>query len=285
LIAGNGFIGQRTALALAEQGCDVLVHHTGRRATPSHPRIAAIVAPSAPPPITAFPEAALNARADAVIHFMCMGAPDARAFVAAFDGAALRLVLISSCDVYRAYGRFIGAEPGPADATPLDEAAPLRASRYPYRAKAADEMALEYWYDKLDAEAEVAQAQRSETVILRLPKVYGEGRPLDTVYAFAEQPHWRWTHGYVGNLAAAIAAAAFHPKAAGRTFNLGEAVTPTMGERLAGLPGRKAAPAPGSYDFRQDLHFSTDAIRAALDFSDVVAESEAMRAAARQSAN
>jgi nucleoside-diphosphate-sugar epimerase len=135
----------------------------------------------------------------------------------------------------------------------------------------------------LEAERVVATARASETVVLRLPKVYGPGGNdrLDTVYGFAGQPQWRWTHGHVDNVAAAIAQAALHPSAAGDVFNVGEQETPTMGERLARLPASSdARPALGAYDFSQDLHFDTSKIRRQLGHQDVIEEFSAMAATA-----
>ncbi len=46
--------------------------------------------------------------------------------VEAFRGVARRVVAISSQDVYLAYGRLTGLEPGPAEPVPLTEHSPLR---------------------------------------------------------------------------------------------------------------------------------------------------------------
>lgn len=70
---------------------------------------------------------------DVVIHMVAMGEDDAKAAVSAFEGRASRFVMISSCDVYRAYGRLIKSEPGAPEPVPLDEDAPLRSVLYPYR--------------------------------------------------------------------------------------------------------------------------------------------------------
>ena len=43
-----------------------------------------------------------------------------------FERIAPRAVLITSCDVYRAFGRLWKSEPGPADPVPLTEDSPLR---------------------------------------------------------------------------------------------------------------------------------------------------------------
>jgi len=220
---------------------------------------------------------------DVAIHFFCMGAEDAKAFTRSFDGNVRRLILISSCDVYRAYGRFVRTEPGPPDPTPLNESAPVRERLYPYRSKATHSEQLEYWYDKLEAEHIVSAAEHSEFVIARLPKVYGPAgtNGLKTVYGFAHQPSWRWTHGYVENIASAIALIAFHSDAASQTFNLGEEWTPTTGERLARLPQRSdVEPMEGDYDFSQDLHCDTSKIRRLLGYRDVVSEPDAMKALA-----
>ncbi|MBI1187642.1 MAG: hypothetical protein GC206_10005 [Alphaproteobacteria bacterium] len=278
LLAGNGVLGARTARRLAALNVDTRVHHAGRRPVPKHDRIAEVVVARAPPPVDAFPVAS---DCDVAVHFYCMGAPDAASFVAAFDGRAKRLVLISSCDVYRAYGRFLKIEPGPPDPAPLDEAAPLRSRLYPYRSRAANADAMEHWYEKIEAERTVSAARQSEVVILRLPKVYAEdsNQALATVYGFAHQPRWRWTHGLADNLAAAIALAALHPAAAGETFNLGEHPTPATGERLARLAPRPGfPPAPGDYDFAQDMAFDTTKIRRVLGYTDDIDETDAMRA-------
>lgn len=288
LIAGNGSIGRRVAVALSAEGRQTIVHHAGARQIPQGAHISEIVVERTPLPIIAFPSNTTQLEADAAIHFMCMGAADATAFVAAFDGKAKRLVLISSCDVYRAYGRFSGLEPGPPDPTPLNESAPLRSQRYPYRARASDETRMEYWYEKRDAEDALSAARSSEVTVLRLPKVYGPDANADlaTVYGYERQADFRWTHGHVDNVAASIALAAFHPAAAGQTFNLGELRTPTMGERLSALPSRRGAfPLPRGLDFNHQLHFDTRKIRDVLGYRDVVDEVEAMRvlAAARSS--
>ncbi|HEV2132546.1 MAG TPA: NAD-dependent epimerase/dehydratase family protein, partial [Longimicrobiaceae bacterium] len=72
--------------------------------------------------------------------------------------------------------------------------------------------------------------------MLRLPAVYGpgdafhrlheylkrmdEGRPA--ILVEAQQAEWRWTRGYVENVAAAIVLAVTDARAARRTYNVGE---------------------------------------------------------------
>src|SRR5690606_39201666 len=120
-------------------------------------------------PITTFP-APLRRDWDIVVHMVAMGEADARAAVSAFAGRTNRFVLISSCDVYRAYGRLTKAEPGPPEPVPLAENAPLRSVLYPYRGMEAQLGAFAHDYDKVLAEAAVQGSEGPDWTILRLPK-------------------------------------------------------------------------------------------------------------------
>ena len=56
-----------------------------------------------------------------------------------------------------------------------------------------------------------------------------------------------------------------------RVYNLGEQQTPTVGERLHGLPNRDdVTPISDDFDFRQALVFDTTAIRRDLGFREPV---------------
>ena len=76
-----------------------------------------------------------------------------------------RWIVISSLDVYRAFGAL--NDDRETDPVPLDEDSPLRTERFPYRGKLPDR----YDYDKLDVEE--VYLPRGATVF-RLPMVYGE---------------------------------------------------------------------------------------------------------------
>ncbi len=279
VIGGTRFIGAHAVRRLREAGADIAVFHRGTNANPIlPPDIEHVLDPGAAYPITAFPDRLLGDW-DVVLHMVAMGEADAKAAVAAFRGRAGRLVLVSSCDVYRAYGRLTKAEPGPPDPVPLAEDAPLRSVLYPYRGMEAELGAFAHDYDKVLAERAVREAAGLDWTVLRLPKVYGpeDNGDLATVYGFAAVPEWRWTHGHVDNVAAAIATAALHPGARNRVFNVGEARTPTMGERLARLPARPGGPpAPPPFDFRQPLVTDSGRIRRELGHADVVDEAAAM---------
>lgn len=143
------------------------------------------------------------------------------------------------------------------------------------------------------------------STVLRLPAVYGPGdrqrrfapwlRRMDDGRRFIllgeRQARWRWTHGYVGDVAGAVALAATHPGAAGRVYNVGEAETPTVAARVRAL-GRAAgwhgeirtvpddalpATLREPVDHRVDLALDTTRIRCELGYAERVAPGEALR--------
>jgi nucleoside-diphosphate-sugar epimerase len=198
----------------------------------------------------------------------------------AFRGRAARVVALSSGDVYRAYGRLTRTEPGPIEAGLLHEDSPLRSALYPYRKQAKSTADWVYDYEKILVEREILGSRDLPGVILRLPKVYGPGNNADlaTVYSFRHQPQWRWTHGYVENVAAAVVLAAGHPAASGRIYNVGEASTPTVGERLASLPPWIfAADERKEFNLAQDIAYDTSRIRAELGYVERVSYQEGLR--------
>lgn len=284
IVGGTRFIGAHAARQLVEAGADVTVFHRGKSENSILPPVAHVRDAAAEYPIKRYPDAIAKADWDVVIHMVMMGEADARAAVDAFAGRAGRLVMISSGDVYRAYGRLTGHEPGPPDPGPLTEAAPLRSVHYPYRAQAARLGGYAQDYEKILAES-VVRASPLPGVILRLPKVYGpeDNADLATVYGFAARPNWRWTHGHVDNVSRAIVLAATHPNAPGRTYNVGEGRTPTMGERLVRLPPR-AARQPPPFHYDQDIVYDTTRIRDELGFQELLDEGDAMLALAQKSA-
>jgi nucleoside-diphosphate-sugar epimerase len=161
---------------------------------------------------------------------------DARALMATCHGKVERVVVVSSQDVYRSYGLFLGLEEGELEPTPYDEETPLRARLYPYRKSAQGGEDLAYHYDKIPIERIVMSDPQTPFTILRLPKVYGPG---DKHYLFdylkrmddgreaiimlgERKSGWRWTRGYVENIAAAIALAVTDARAVNRIYNLGE---------------------------------------------------------------
>jgi nucleoside-diphosphate-sugar epimerase len=279
VIGGTGFIGKHIVARFAIHEHEVIAFHRGQTPAVVPENVREILDPHSVLPIQRFPKELLRLEPDVVIHTMMMGLPDAQACVSAFGGKTGRLVVLSSGDVYRAYGCFIGTEPGTVEQGLLTEDSPLRRVLYPYREKAASPATLEYWYDKILAEQVVLHNSGLPVVVLRLPKVYGKGsnEDLATIYRYPQHPHWRWTHGYVENVAAAVELAGTHPNVLSRVYNVGEENTPTIAERLAWMPYSSMEPdLTSNFNFAQDIAYDTSRIRRELGYHEVVEEREAL---------
>jgi nucleoside-diphosphate-sugar epimerase len=279
VIGGTRFIGPRVVRLLAGEGHGVTVFHRGQHSSLLPPGTSELTHPSAAMPVRRIPDGVRATEPDVVLHMIAMGEEDTEAAVTAFAGIARRIVVPSSGDVYRAYGVFVGLESGPPVPVPLDEDAALRSVRYPYRRPDTPPDALEFYYDKVLVETAVSSRPDLPATILRLPKVYGpeDNGDLSTVYGFRHHPDWRWTHGFVDNVAAAIALAVMDDRATGKIYNVGEASTPTVGERLRFLPDRPGhAVFDKAANFEQDIVYDTSRISRELGYREVIEERKAM---------
>ena len=246
---------------------------------------------------------------DVVLDMIPLTEADAQDVMASFKGIAERVVAISSQDVYRAYGRVNGTEPGPPDPVPLAEDSPLRERLYPYRGETPrtsdDPRRIYDNYEKLLVERAVMGDPDLPGTILRLPMVYGErdyqhrlfeylkrmddGRPA--ILLNEQMARWRWTRDYVENTATAIAAAINAPRAAGRIYNVGEMPALSVKEwihaigQAAGWPG-EVVTAPdyqlpeemkSHAGLEQDLVVDTTRIQEELGYEPVVSREIALR--------
>ena len=162
VLGGTRFIGRAIVEELAARGHSLLVIHRGRLEPPELPAAEHLHCDRTE---LAHHRVEIEAfRPDAAIDCRALTRSDAEAALAAIPSAA-RWIVISSIDVYRAFGA-LNAGRG-SDPVPLDEESPVRSERYPYRGKtpAYDD------YDKLDVEDVYLPARAT---VLRLPMVYGE---------------------------------------------------------------------------------------------------------------
>jgi nucleoside-diphosphate-sugar epimerase len=243
ILGGTGFIGPRVARALADLGHQVTVAHTGAHEASLPPGVAHVHHPALRRVGRAnLAEATDELRAvrpDVALDMFPMTEADARATVDVLRNVVSRLVAISSQDVYRAYGVFHGTETGPIEPIPLVEDAPLRQRLFPYRRdppRPADDPGR--WmdgYEKILVERVVLGDPNLAGTVLRLPAVYGPGdghRTLPYVKRMMDRrpaillgerlARWRWTRGYVEDVAHAIALAVADDRAAGRVYNVAE---------------------------------------------------------------
>ncbi len=300
-IGATGFIGRHVVPLLVEQGIEVVVLHRGetdadlpygvRRIRGNRNCLEDIKAE--------FERFAPDVVLDAILYTE----RQARGMVEAFRGKAGRVVALSSADVYRNYDGFRGKSTVKPDAVPLAEDAPLRDTRYPYRGSGlpfehADD------YEKVLVEQILLTEPDLPATLLRLPAVYGPGDPQHRLRPYLqrmvddrpgillqeERAAWRWTRGYVGNVAAAIALAVADARTARRVFNVGD--EPTHSERkwverigaAAGWRGRVVAVSVSElpdhlkqpFDWRYELWTDTSSIREELGNVELIPLDEAL---------
>ncbi len=243
---------------------------------------------------------------DIVLDTLAMTEVDANAVVETFQGLAKRLVVLSSGDVYRAYGRLIKQDPGPPDPTPLTEESPLRDKLYPYRDYADGPDDFEYSYDKILVErAVMAQPDELPATILRLPMVFGPGDYQHRLFPYLkrmddERPFillaedWasaRALRGYVEDMAEAIALCVTKEEAANRVYHVAyqenymeevwlDAVAETVGWKgdvIKILNGELPESLQHHMDMRQDWSVDSRRIRTELGYEEIVPLEEALR--------
>lgn len=304
VIGGTNFIGPHVVSALYQDGHEVTVYHRGQHEPDLPSAVRHIHSPRAAIPVLHFPSSLSDPPPDVVLHMFPVGEDDARAAIARFVGVARRIVAISSGDVYRAYGRLLGTEAGPPQPVPIAENAPLRGTLFPYRHTAAGPADWTYHYEKILVERAVLAGPLPATV-LRLPAVYGPGDPYRRLRPYIKrmddrrsailletaQAAWRWSHGYVENVAQAIALAVADERAAGKVYNIGEVTVPTMAERIHRIGeiagwGGEVVPCNADrlpphlrtpYQPQQDLVVDTRKVRSELGFHDPLSYDEGLR--------
>jgi nucleoside-diphosphate-sugar epimerase len=305
LIGGSGFIGPHVATALERQGHDVVVFHRGASKNTARREIL-----GDRQRIGDYAAALRGAAPDVVVDLILSSGSQAHELMRLFRGATGRIVALSSCDVYRACGVLHGSEPGPLEPVPLTETSALRTTLQTYppdRIKMLQQVFgwLDEEYDKIPVEREILGDSELAGTVLRLPMVYGPGDPLRRFLPIVKRvddrrpailfeenyARWRGPHGYVENVAAAIALAATNDRAAGRVYNVGETDSPTeleWAERIASaagwagrfvtLPADRMPPhlvMPGNTD--QHWTIETTRIREELRYREPVSQEEAIR--------
>lgn len=295
---------------LVAAGHHVTVYHRGRHEPDLPGDVVHVRSPRASVPVLFIEEAVRRPTFDAVILMVPLGAADARAAVEAFRGRAGRLVAISSGDVYAAYGRLLdhtqGANsPGARNDAPLTEDSDVRQSLYVHGRSAETAYGTIVDYEKLLVERVVLDAGKDlPGIVLRLPKVYGPGDSKrwfddwllqmddgrEAIVLGAKHARWRWSHGYVEDVASGVAKAVSSVVPGPRVYNLSERQTPTTVERVraignvAGWAGdvrvvpEESLPdhARGPLSYNESLVMDSSRARAELGYLETVSESDAL---------
>lgn len=296
IIGGTRFIGLRVVKRLVEGGHEVSVFHRGETEADLPPETGSIRGDRRR--IEDSEEQLRRFAPEVVLDMIPMNEHDARSVMRVFRDVARRIVAISSQDVYRAYDIVRRQHTGPPDPVPLIEDAPLREKLYPYDREDAEE------YEKILVEKLVMEDPALPGTVLRLPMVYGPGDYMHRMFPYLKRmddgrttiileeglAQWRWTRGYVEDVAAAIALAVTDERAAGRTYNVGERETESYAGwiheigRVVGWEG-EIVEAPGDSvpedlkfggNFDQPLVTDTERIRRELDYREVAPQKEAL---------
>jgi nucleoside-diphosphate-sugar epimerase len=298
LIGGTRFLGPPLVRRLLAMGHEVAVFHRGRTDAGVPEGVEHLLGDR--DRLTDHAADLRRWHPQVVIDLIAFHEAHALGLLEVFRSVADRAVVLSSGDVYRAYGVFHGTEPGPVEPVPLAEDAPLRSALFPYRGMAKATGDLFYRYDKIPVERAVLAEPSLPATVLRLPMVHGPGDDQHRLYPYLRRmddgrpailldeamADWRCTRGYVGDVAAAVALAATDPRAAGRVYNVGEAVARMesdwvraigaaarwQGEVVAVPRGR--LPVPGN--MAQDLVTDTRRIRDELGYHEEVSIDEAL---------
>ena len=228
VFGGTRFIGRAIVEELAGSGHDVLVVHRGNLEPDDMPPVQHLHVDRME--IGAHRKELAAFQPDAAIDCRALTRADSEIVLDALP-AGLRLVVISSIDVYRAFGAL--NQDLETDPVPLDEESAVRPTRYPYRGR----MPGMEQYDKLDVE-EVYLARGGTSV--RLPMVYGEHdyqlreefilrrlRAGRTRIPFGAGT-WLACRAYVRDVARGVLLAIESADAAGHVFNLCEDRTYSM---------------------------------------------------------
>jgi nucleoside-diphosphate-sugar epimerase len=295
VLGGTGFIGTYVVRALVQDNNDVTVFHRGADEADLPPSVRHVHGQfdqlsdyrdelrRQKPEVVLDMVPYLDKRGHGTVHFR---------------GIAERAVVISSGDVYRAFARLWMSEPGPPDPVPLREDSPLRTFEAP------DGKPSEA-FDNLQAESAALSDPALPATVLRLPATHGPGdrqhrlarylRSMrdgrEAIVLGESHAYWRWSRGYVENVAAAIALAVQDQRATGRIYNIG--AEPVLSEadwvraiaRLAPWDGElrvlpdEHVPTPlrQPFDFNQHLELDTSAIRSELGFREPVDETAGLR--------
>ena len=303
VLGGTGFIGSFAVRRILARGHEVTVFHRGKTRSDPLPDVEHLQGDRAD--LEQFAPAFAELRPEVVLDMRPYSQIEGEELLRLFCRIARRIVAVSSCDVYRAFDRFSGRDPGPPDPTPLTEESPLRDRLYNYREEGMAPSHPGYWDDKiLMEEAVQADPKRIPATVLRLPMVYGPGDDQHRVAAYVRRmvdrrpfvllpesvAGWKAPRGYVEDVGEAIALCVERPEGAGRTFHVAETSVTERAwvERIGraiGWDGRVVAlpdermPVPhwkGDCS-AQDISINSEKIRRELGYTEVVDPDEAMR--------
>src|SRR5919201_4748889 len=237
VIGGTIFIGPSVVRQLAQSGHEVAIFHRGEHEIHLPPDVRHIHGDRET--IGDHRDAIAEFAPDVVVDMRAMTEAQARAVADAVRGIAKRLVAVSSMDVYRAYGRLHGTEPGPPLEPPFDEDSPLREKLFVYRGHWPLKTPPPAWnddYEKILVERVALDDAQLAGTVVRFPMVHGERDAQRRFFRFwkrmddrrrfilmsENEAAFRASRTHVDNAAHAVALVATDDRASGRVYNVGE---------------------------------------------------------------
>jgi len=232
ILGGTKFIGPHVVKRLHQAGHEIVLFHRGETHYPFSFSVPNIRGDRAN--LLAVKKQFAELSPDIVIDMIAYSEADAKQLIEVFRGQVSRIVIISSCDVYRAYDRLRQVFTDTIVPTPLAEQAELRKNFYPYREFLQDTQSWQYTYEKILVENTILTCPEIKSTILRLPMVYGPG-DYSRIYPYLKRmddnrpilldekkAKWRTCRGYVEDVAHAIVLAALDTSCDNHIYNVGE---------------------------------------------------------------
>ena len=181
LLGGGGFVGRATARALLHHGAHI--HVLNRSGKAHHPDVPASRVDRSNPQEVIL--ALDRLKAETVIDCIAFQSTDTLPLYQMIDQRGGDLTMLSSIDVYEAFGRVLGTENSPINQEPIRETSPLRSNLYPYAqigGRQAD-------YDKIPLEQAALSFRNARAQVVRLPMMFGPGDPRDRFAAVKQAIH------------------------------------------------------------------------------------------------
>jgi nucleoside-diphosphate-sugar epimerase len=303
IIGGTKFIGPHIVQLLHQNGHQITLFHRGETIYPFSFPVNLIKGDRSN--LIDFRKQFSALSPDIVIDMVLYSENDANQVIKVFCGIIKRLIVISSCDVYRAYDRLWKVFTHELILMPLNEGSELRENFYPYRKMMASRPSD--WsdnYEKILVENTIRACPDISSTILRLPMVYGPG-DYSRLYPYLKRmdddrpilldenkAQWHFCRGYVEDIANAIMLSALDTRSGNRMYNVGEINAYSEMEwiqlighvagwknKIITVPHDKLPPhlAEPSIAWEQDLTTDTTLIRRELNYKELSLPEEAMR--------
>jgi nucleoside-diphosphate-sugar epimerase len=237
VVGGTIFVGPSVVRQLAQAGHEVAIFHRGEHEIAQPDGVLHIHGDR--DRIAEHRDAIARFAPETVVDMRAMTEAQARAVADAVRGIARRLVVVSSMDVYLAYGRLHGTEPGPPLEPPFDEDSPLREKLFVYRGHWPLPTPPPAWnddYEKILVERVAMNDASLAGSVVRFPMVHGERdaqrrffriwkRIADgrrAILMSEKEAAFRSSRTHVDNAGHAVALVATDERAASRVYNVGE---------------------------------------------------------------